>query len=153
MGGGLCSIHASPAGCGPRGRRADMPTLPAGMFKRKGREGYFLRLYRDGQERYLSLGTDFEKAKEKAERARKEWAPLKRERVTVEHAAERWLATYVKTQRTEQGQGISKQRVHDYLVPFMGQMLLERLAGEDVRAYRLWLERTTKLSVCTVWHV
>jgi integrase len=43
--------------------------------------------------------------------------------------------------------------VRDYLVPFMGHMLLERLNGEDVRAYRLWLERTTKLSLCSVWHV
>jgi hypothetical protein len=130
-----------------------MPKLPAGMFKRKGRPGYYLRLYRGGRERYLALGTDYEKAVEKAEAARKGEMPTKGERVTVGQAAERWLATYVRTQRTEQGQSISEQRVRDYLVPFMGHMLLERLNGEDVRAYRLWLERTTKLSLCSVWHV
>jgi integrase len=130
-----------------------MPKLPAGMFKRKGRPGYYLRLYRGGRERYLALGTEYEKAVEKAEAARKGEMPTKGERVTVGQAAERWLATYVCTQRTEKGQGISEQRVRDYLVPFMGHMLLERLNGEDVRAYRLWLERTTKLSLCSIWHV
>ncbi len=130
-----------------------MPTLPAGMFKRKDREGYFLRLFRDGRERYASLGTDFEVAKEKAEKLQREWAPLKRERVTVAQAADRWLATYVKTRRTEQGQGIAKQRMDAYVVPFMGTMLLERVTREDVREFRLWLERTTKLSVGSVWHV
>ncbi len=35
----------------------------------------------------------------------------------------------------------------------MGHMPLEQVNREDVRAYRLWLERTTKLSVCSIWHV
>lgn len=130
-----------------------MPKLPAGMFKRKGRQGYYLRLYRGGEERYIALGADFEKAKEKAEEARKGWAALKAERVTVGEAAERWQASYIRTQRTVKGQGIVAQRVRDYLVPFMGTRLLERVSREDVRAYRLWLERTTRLSVCSVWHV
>jgi len=36
-----------------------MPKLPVGMFKRKGRESWYLRLYRGGRERWVSLGTDF----------------------------------------------------------------------------------------------
>lgn len=73
--------------------------------------------------------------------------------ITVKAAAERWLETYVQTQRAEQGRSLAVQRVRDFLVPFMGERLLSRLAGEDVRAYRLWLERHTRLGPTSVSHV
>ena len=44
-------------------------------------------------------------------------------------------------------------RFGQYLEPFMGHLLLERVSGEDVRAYRLWLERNTQLSATSVWHL
>jgi integrase len=78
---------------------------------------------------------------------------LPKSEVTVGQAATRWMETYVRTQRTEKGQRIVAQRVRDYLGPFMGSTLVERVQGQDVREYRLWLERTTKLNVGTVWHV
>jgi integrase len=59
----------------------------------------------------------------------------------------------LRTQRTERGWPIAEQRVRDYLVPFMGHLLLDKVEREDVRAYHMWLERTTKLSVCSIWHV
>ena len=38
-----------------------MPKLPKGMFRRKGRPGWYVRLFRNGRERWQSLGTDFAK--------------------------------------------------------------------------------------------
>lgn len=130
-----------------------MPKLPVGIHKRKGRPGYFLRLYRGGRDRRFALGTDYGKALERAAELRASLGTVPVSRVTVAEAATRWLETYVQTQRTEKSRGIAAQRVRDYLGPFMGHMLLERVEREDVRAYRIWLERTTKLSPCSVWHV
>jgi integrase len=73
--------------------------------------------------------------------------------VKVAQAAAQWLESYVQTQRSEKGQALTKQRVRDYLEPFMGHMLLESVDGEDVRAYRLWLERSSRLSLTSVWHL
>ena len=36
-----------------------MPKLPKGMFKRKGRSGWYMRLFRNGGERWVSLGADY----------------------------------------------------------------------------------------------
>ncbi len=130
-----------------------MPKLPKGVFKRKGRESWYLRLYRDGRERWVSLGTDFAAAVKKAREIRSGVVSMLGGRVTVLQAAERWLASYVQTRRTEKGQKLTAGRFRQYLEPFMGHMLLERVNGEDVRAYRLWLERNTKLSVTSVWHL
>jgi len=90
---------------------------------------------------------------ENAEKARASAGIMPKTRTTVAEAATLWLETYVHTQRSEKGQGIAEQRVRDYLVPFLGHLLLERVEREDVRAYRMWLERTTKLSACSIWHV
>jgi integrase len=130
-----------------------MPKLPVGMFKRKGRESWYLRLYRGGRERWVSLGTDFAAAVEKARETRSGVVSVLGGRVTVRQAAERWLASYVQTRRTEKGQKLTAGRFRQYLEPFMGHMMMERVNGEDVRAYRLWLERNTKLSVTSVWHL
>jgi MOSC domain-containing protein YiiM len=39
-----------------------MPKLPKGMFKRKGRPGWYMRIFRSGGEQWISLGDDFAKA-------------------------------------------------------------------------------------------
>ena len=130
-----------------------MPKLPVGMHKRKGRDGYWLRLYRAGRDRRVWLGMDYNEALENAEKARASAGLMPTSRVTVTEAATLWLETYVHTQRSEKGQRLADQRVRDYLVPFLGHLLLERVEREDARAYRMWLERTTKLSVGSVWHV
>ena len=43
-----------------------MPKLPQGMFRRKGRSGWYMRLYRAGGERWISLGSDFGEACDRA---------------------------------------------------------------------------------------
>jgi integrase len=53
----------------------------------------------------------------------------------------------------KKGQQLTAGRVRQYLEPFMGHLQLDRVSGEDVRAYRLWVERSTKLSTGSVWHL
>ena len=130
-----------------------MPKLPVGMFKRKDRQGWYLRLHRGGRERWISLGADYARAVERAREIRSGAIPLNETRVTVMQAATRWLETYIQTRRSAKGQVMAATRVRRYLDPFMGHLLLERVTGEDVRAYRLWLERKTQLSPTSVWHL
>ena len=74
--------------------------------------------------------------------------------MTVRRAAARWLVHYVATSRNARGIRLAHVRVQKYLVPFMGQRALPRVSGDDVRAYRLWLERPEAgLSPQTVVHV
>jgi hypothetical protein len=73
--------------------------------------------------------------------------------LTVAEAAGRWLGSYVDLQRVGQGRRLAEQRVRDYLSPALGSMPLTRLARDDVRTYRLHLERDTRLSILTVSHV
>jgi integrase len=130
-----------------------VPKLPKGMFRRKGRPGWYVRVHRGGREKWVSLGTDFKKAEGKAKVVHRGETPLGSSRLTVREAADRWVESYVRTQRTGNGQSLAKQRVRDFFDPFLGQVLLERVTREDVRAFRLWLERTTRLRVTSVWHV
>jgi integrase len=73
--------------------------------------------------------------------------------LTVAEAAGRWLGSYVDLQRAGQGRRLAEQRVRDYLSPALGNMPLKSLCREDVRTYRLHLERETDLSILTVSHV
>ncbi len=130
-----------------------MPKLPKGMFRRKNRPGWYVRVYRGGGERWVSLGTDFAAACDKARALAAGLTVGPRNAGTVAMAAAKWLESYVKTQRSEKGQQSAAQRVRDYVEPFFGNMLLERVRGEDVRAFRLWLEKNTPLSLTTVGHV
>jgi integrase/recombinase XerD len=123
------------------------------MFKRKGRKSWYMRVHRGGREHWVSLGADYTAAVKKARDIRSGVVSVLTGRVTVGQAGERWLETYIQTQRGETSRRTAGQRVRDYLDPFMGHMLIERVTGEDVRAYRLWLERKTKLSVTSIWHL
>ena len=130
-----------------------MPKLPQGMFRRKGRPGWYMRLYRAGGERWVSLGADFARACDTA-RALSAGLTVDPSRAgTVSGACERWLESYIRTSRNEQGQKLAAQRVRAYIVPFFGHMLVERVSREDVRSFRLWLQSRTALSTGSVWHV
>jgi integrase len=48
---------------------------------------------------------------------------------------------------------MARQRLDDYLLRFMGHMVLGEVTREDVRAYRLWLERDRRLAPATVKHI
>ncbi len=72
--------------------------------------------------------------------------------LTVSAAANRWLAIYVRTQRSAKNMGMAAQRVRDYLDPFMGARALVSLGADDIREYRLHLE-STGLAPRSVRHV
>jgi integrase len=72
--------------------------------------------------------------------------------VTVEEAARRWLSGYVPTVRGERDQRLAGQRVKDYLDRCLGHLLLVKLTRDNIRAYRLWLEKR-ELSPQSVKHI
>lgn len=129
-----------------------MPKLPKGMFRRRGRPGWYVRVYRGGRERLVALGDNFGLACDKA-RALAAGLEVRPDHAgTVGGACERWLKSYIATQRTETCQRVAAQRVRDYIEPYFGQMLLERVESEDVRSFRLHLEKRTKLGTTSIWH-
>src|SRR5262245_48396273 len=101
-----------------------MQKLPRGMFRRKGRPGFYVRLFRDGRDRWVALGSDFADARRKLVELKSGQVQLPKGRTLVREAAERWLTSYVPTQRNTQGQQLARQRFRDYLEPFLGGVLL-----------------------------
>src|SRR5512134_2627691 len=99
-------------------RRHEMPKLPKGMFRRKEHGSWYVRLFRGGRERWISLGADFAAAKEKLREIRSGAVSVMGERVTVRQAGERWLGSYVETRRSEKGQKLTASRFGQYLEPF-----------------------------------
>jgi integrase len=66
---------------------------------------------------------------------------VKPERLAVSAAAETWLARYVATARNGKGSGLAASRVRLYLAQFFGERSLSGITANDLRDYRLWLER------------
>lgn len=126
-----------------------MPKLPKNLVKR-GSAYYYCRRV-NGRRIRLSLGTDYEEACRRLRSLKRDDA-IPASKVTLEDAARRWLSGYVPTVRREQDQKLAEQRVRDYLVPFLGHVLLHKLTGEDLRAYRLHLQKG-HLSVQSVKHI
>lgn len=125
-----------------------MPRLPKGVFKR-GRS-YYVRVFQGGRDRWLSLGSDLEAACLKARRIKQGELPAPR--MTVREAAMRWLDTYVPTARNPKGVKLTETRVERYLIARLGYQFVGRLSADDLRQYRLWLEKQT-ISTQTVAHV
>ncbi len=113
-----------------------MPKLPKGMFKRTGR-GYYVRFQGGGQNRWVSLGTDYEAACKRLRDLRNKPDPT---RITVAEAAAQWLETYCSTARSPQNVKMARQRVRSFLNVFLGYKPLNRLTGNDIRAYRAALD-------------
>ncbi len=126
-----------------------MPKLPAGMFKRAGR-GYYTRRRDNGRDRWISLGKDFDVASRKLREFDRRDLPLVQ--ITVREAAKRWLESYIATNRSAKCQKDAAQRVRDYLEPQLGYRQLGRVTKDDLRAYRLWLEKRD-LGVLSVRHI
>lgn len=126
-----------------------MPKLPKNMIKRGG--SFYFRQMIKGRLVRVSLGSNYEDARDRL-RSLKRDGVTPTSAVTVEDAARRWLSSYVPTVRRERDQRLARQRVNDYLTKFLGHLLLGRITGEDVRAYRLWLEKRS-LSPQSVKHI
>src|SRR5207249_9255686 len=117
-----------------------MPKLPKGMFRRKGRPGWYMRLFRNGGERWVSLRADFAKACDNARALGAGLTVSPNMGGSMSAASQRWLESCIAIGRNEKGQKLAAQRVRRYIDPFFGHMLVERVRREDVRSFRLWLE-------------
>lgn len=73
-------------------------------------------------------------------------------RLSVREAAMRWLASAVATQRNEKGRRLAATRIRDHLAPLLGERILAALTADDIRGYRLALERK-RLAPLTVTHL
>src|SRR5262245_39391136 len=122
--------------------------LPKGMFRR-GRS-FYVRLFAGGQDRWIGLGRDLVGARERLAKLRA-GEPIK-PRITMADASERWLEHYVRTARNPKGQRLARSRVRRYLVPLLGGKLLGEVNPDDLRAYRVALERRD-LAPQTVAHI
>jgi integrase len=120
----------------------------AGMWKRG--ERFYTRRRVGRRVKWIALGNDFTAARKRMGEVTGGARILKR--ITIETATTDWLALYISTRRSEKGQKLAAQRVRDHMVAFFGGITLARIAADDVRAYRLALERKG-LSQNTVSHL
>jgi integrase len=129
-----------------------MPKLPRNMVRRKGRPGYYFRKMYAGRVKLIALGTDREAACRKLRSLKSDGPP--RAEMLVREAARRWLDSHVEIQRSLlRDRKLARRRVEMYLDPSLGDHLLSRLTRDDLRGYRLYLERLGHLSVQSVRHL
>ena len=129
-----------------------MPRLMKGLFRRKGSKSFYTRLREYGKDRWISLGADYEDACRRLRKLRDDGeTPVVR--ITVRQAADKFFESYIKTRRRVEDHQMSRQRLDKYLVEFMGNMTLAKVTKDDVRAYRLWIERGNRLRPATVKHI
>jgi integrase len=112
-----------------------------------------MRLFRNGGERWVSLGADFAKACDNARALGAGLTVSPNRAGSMSAACERWLESCIAIGRNEKGQKLAAQRVRTYIDPFFGHMLVERVTRDDVRSFRLWLESRFTLSTGSVAHV
>ena len=93
--------------------------------------------YRAGP--WVPLGSDYEKACQALRKLRSGVGPLVTG--TVRELAECWVETYVATMRGPEGAPRALQRVRDYLGPCLGSKPVALVTPEDVRRYRIHLDR------------
>jgi integrase len=99
----------------------------------------------------VKAGTSYEQAARRLRSLKSETPP--KLRLTVRDAALQWLERYVPVHRAERDQKLATRRVEMYLVPHLGFRLLHKVGKDDLRAYRLELERRGHLSVQSVRHI
>ena len=125
-----------------------MPKLPRGMFKR-GRS-YYVRVRENYGDRWVCLGPDREAARKRHRELKSGWRPMSR--LTVEDAAKQWLEIYIATRRNAKCVELAGRRAAMYLVPFFQYKRLATVTADDLRRYRLELEKKP-ISTQTVAHI
>lgn len=125
-----------------------MPRPLKGMFRRG--NSWYIRIYDGGKDRWISLGPDLGDACRKVKRLKRGDEPASV--LTVNQAAERWLEVYITVARSEKNWGTARYRVKRYLGKKLGYKQLSSVKPDDIRLYRLWLE---KQGIClqTVAHI
>ncbi|OFV84298.1 MAG: hypothetical protein A2W26_02975 [Acidobacteria bacterium RBG_16_64_8] len=117
---------------------------------RRGRSFYY-RVRHGGRSVRISLGPDYAEAYRRFRLLKEQGIPQRSE-VTVELAAREWFRTYVPNARGAYGVKQTDARLRHFLEPFMGHLVLHKAGPQDLRAYRVWLEKRG-LSPATVKHV
>lgn len=115
-----------------------MPKVPKGMFLREGR-GWYCRVFLDGRERWVALGKDLPVAIQKFHQAR--GRPKGAVRITVADLAAEWLKTYVQNARSPYNVKQTESKVKRFLNPFLGPKQSSKVGPEDIRRYRIWVEK------------
>lgn len=128
-----------------------MPNRPRNLVRKPGKPGWYFRRKVGGKTFWRSLGTDYEEACRRLRRFR-DRETVRLPDLTVKRAADDWLESYVATARRPEDRPLAAQRVRDYLVPAIGHLLVTRVTVDDLRRYRLRLERG-HLSRQSVRHV
>ncbi|MFC1572432.1 tyrosine-type recombinase/integrase [Candidatus Eisenbacteria bacterium] len=121
-----------------------MPSRPKGLFRQKGRQSWAWRRKKNGVEFFRGLGCDIREARKQAKELNRnfDYGALLPTSVTVHDAADEWIKLYVNVHRKNlKDRRLVTRRVEMYLNPFMGHMLLERVGKNDLRKYRMWLEK------------
>src|SRR5262245_49668153 len=130
-------------------RRRGRERTPKGLIKRGKR--YIYRDQREGKRVWINLGDDYATALKRFSELSQGAAAFVG---TVAQAADRWLAKYIRTRRAERDARMAQVRAERYLKPFLGTKQLTRITGDDLRDYRLWLQRPEAgISLQTVAHL
>src|SRR5437870_2362465 len=116
-----------------------MPKLPKGIYRR-GRS-FYCRLFEGGREVRRSLGKDYEAACRKLRAMRRERREMPLGRTLVKDVVARWLDTAIRNGRNDKGVRDATTRAKKYLIPHLGELLLERVGENDLREFRTRLER------------
>lgn len=126
-----------------------MPKVPKGMFQRESR-GWYCRVFTDGRERWVALGKDLPAAIQKFHRAR--GRPTAVVRITVADLAAEWIKTYVQNARSPYNVKQTESKVKRFLNPFLGPKQASKIGPEDIRRYRIWVEKH-ELTSTYVYHI
>jgi integrase len=121
------------------------------MFRRKGTDSFYTRVYAGGREVWRALGADYTEACRKLRALRRSEAPLRRS-VLLADVARSWQESYVKTARSPYNQRQTDSRTRSLLLRFYGPVSLSKVTRDSIRQYRLWLEKRG-LKPLTVVHV
>ncbi len=128
-----------------------MPKPLKNLVRRAGRPGWYFRKMYAGRVTWIALGTDHEDACRKLRSLKTEGPP--RPKLTLREAGLRWLECYIAVHRELKSQRLARRRFELYLDPFLGHLPLAKLTRDDLRAYRLHLERFGRLSPQSVRHI
>lgn len=116
-----------------------MPKLPKGMYRR-GRS-YYYRAQHKGRDVRLSLGQDFEEARQQFKDIKLgRRSPEREASLTVAEAGARWLTTRVPASCIPSGQRDIAARFHRYVVPQIGDWVISSVRPDDLLALRSQLE-------------
>lgn len=125
-----------------------MPRCPKGMFRR--RKSFYVRLRDDYGDRWVSLGSEYDEACRRLREIRNGVVPTARLR--VKEGVQRWLETYVRTNRNAKNVKMAERRVERYLLAYFRHRILASITADDLRRYRIYLERES-ITPQTVAHV